>query len=582
MNFLRSKRLRLKFSPGILPGFSREMRGVFLRFFDVKFIKLEVMKKYEVHAGETGVDVLEKLHSLSKRFPKEAFFAKVNSTYIFPFDTKETYFSKVFDRARQFGGMNDNQQPEIPYGLLKEQLEAHPEYDYKSFAETWAFRYGENSYDALLNYLKDNQVRDGRLGIDIELTLLAKQNNYQYGENSEATNSLVVSAVRVVGDKIQGFVTESDDYVEVDLWEGWLNLDHSKVQKVLDRNPKLAEACMGLGCLGYGDVCFLLGGNDGEMQEIRRVLSENRIPYLDYDLGWGAKLSRYGLNTDSRGFGSTTFFAVELEDDVNMGERSNFHFIDHHGFNQDKPSSLEQVCRILDIPMTRHMELVAANDRGYIPAMLEIGATPEEIADIRLKDRAAQGITPAEEKAQLEALKNGLSKVGDLAVVNTPCSRFAPITDALYPQKRILCVAPNEYCFYGEGSDLVKRVADRLGVGFTYNGASFAGGGGEYAGELISMACCKFEQDGSFGKELSDIDIDNVVGFCKKELVFENSKELPDGDIVRIWNDAFDASEVDAVSVLNSLVAVDPSCGNDLFASFVNVMQQRNALQQKL
>ncbi len=325
---------------------------------------------------------------------------------------------------------------------------------------------------------------------------------------------------------------------------------------------------------------FLLGGHDLEMEEIKKVLVERGFDVYDRNLSWGAKVSDYKDIIENNP--DKEIFGIELEDDGLVKLSDKYHVIDHHGNLKDKPSSLEQVLDLVHVRPSLYEVAVAANDKGYIPAMEEIGLNRQVINQIRYMDRKAQGITPAEEKAQIEALKNGLSRVGELAVVNTSCSRFAPITDALYPQKRILCVAPDEYCFYGEGCDLVKRVADRLGVGFAYNGASFAGGGGEYVGELISMACCKFEQDGSFGKELSDIDIDNVVGFCKKELVFENSKELPDGDIVRIWNDAFGASEVDAVSVLSSLVAVDPSCGNDLFASFVNVMQQRNALQQKL
>ena len=42
---------------------------------------------------------------------------------------------------------------------------------------------------------------------------------------------------------------------------------------------------------------------------------------------------------------------------------------------------------------TRWHELVAANDRGYVPATLDLGATKEEVNAIGAGDRKAQGVT---------------------------------------------------------------------------------------------------------------------------------------------------------------------------------------------
>jgi len=76
--------------------------------------------------------------------------------------------------------------------------------------------------------------------------------------------------------------------------------------------------------------------------------------------------------------------------------------IDHHIYSDadrgSSLSSLEQVANHLGVELTRWQKLVALNDRGYIPAMLAAGASPGEVAQIRSLDRAAQGITPADEQ----------------------------------------------------------------------------------------------------------------------------------------------------------------------------------------
>ncbi len=58
----------------------------------------------------------------------------------------------------------------------------------------------------------------------------------------------------------------------------------------------------------------------------------------------------------------------------------------------DKPTSLQQIFALLGLSAerwTRWFALVAANDRGHIAEMVGLGATPEEIAQVRAADRAA-------------------------------------------------------------------------------------------------------------------------------------------------------------------------------------------------
>ncbi len=119
---------------------------------------------------------------------------------------------------------------------------------------------------------------------------------------------------------------------------------------------------------------FLLGGHDLEMAEIRNILETQGIPYHDRDLGWNnAKLSAYAdvLNDEEE------FVGIELESDIAPPTR--YKLIDHHNENSEKASSIEQVAEMLGIELSREQQLIAANDKGFIAAMKDIGATTEEI-----------------------------------------------------------------------------------------------------------------------------------------------------------------------------------------------------------
>lgn len=92
---------------------------------------------------------------------------------------------------------------------------------------------------------------------------------------------------------------------------------------------------------------------------------------------------------------------------------------------------MEQVASILDHPLNRYQTLVAANDKAYIPGMLEIGASHEEINLIRQEDRKAQGVIEDDEKLAQEAITNGTEKIGSLYVgVHYSRTNFHPyVTD---------------------------------------------------------------------------------------------------------------------------------------------------------
>jgi hypothetical protein len=188
---------------------------------------------------------------------------------------------------------------------------------------------------------------------------------------------------------------------------------------------------------------FLLGGYDLEMIEIRNILKQNREVFYDFKLQWGARLSSYihVLNSED------TFVGIELTEDV--PPPAHYIAIDHHNQNSHKPSSIEQIAELLGIKLNREQQLIAANDRGYIPAMIEMGATPDEITDIRCRDREAQGITEEDELLAEQSIRENLSTEKDLIIVNALTPRFSAITDRLFPFEKLLIYSDDSLTYYG-------------------------------------------------------------------------------------------------------------------------------------
>ncbi|MGH8563133.1 MAG: hypothetical protein ACREXW_03240 [Gammaproteobacteria bacterium] len=232
-------------------------------------------------------------------------------------------------------------------------------------------------------------------------------------------------------------------------------------------------------------LVFFLGGRDLEMVTIRALLQAH-APTMFYDKGlaWGARASAYqGEIEGALAEGKTPVF-IELENDLGLDPATTIVIVDHHGerAGAEEPTSLHQVFRLLGLPAaawTHWHELVAANDRGHIPALLEAGATQEEIVRVRAADRAAQGITP-EEEAQGEraaACAETLLK-GKLTITRLPHSRTATVADRLHHAlgepgyKNLLVLCPHEVDFFVIGASarseisrgLVRRSIARTGL----------------------------------------------------------------------------------------------------------------------
>ena len=212
--------------------------------------------------------------------------------------------------------------------------------------------------------------------------------------------------------------------------------------------------------MGSKKFYFFLGGADAEMVEIRNFLTERGIPFSDAGLGWGAAASDYGdeiAQVVAEGFAPVL---VELEVDVDLPEEAII--IDHHGDLAGKPASLLQVLAMYDREPTHQQALIAANDSAYIPGMLAMGATPEEIATVRLAERVAQGITEEQEAEAERAIQAAdayaTAATGALVVIELAHSKCATVTDRLFPhwpdgrENLLILSGDGEVNFYGDGA----------------------------------------------------------------------------------------------------------------------------------
>lgn len=220
-------------------------------------------------------------------------------------------------------------------------------------------------------------------------------------------------------------------------------------------------------------MIFLLGGHDLEMLEIRHLLETHNVRFEDKGLNWSnARLSAY--SDIIAAMPEADFYGVELQEDYPLPEH--YTRIDHHNDYSGRPAAILQVARLLDVVPDRHLQLVAANDAGYIPAMQALGATDAEIADIRRQDRSAQGVTEDDERKAEKSIAEGLAVCGDLMVVHAQTSCFSSICDRLFPCRRLIVFTDEEWTYYGDGKDeLVKMLSEDIARKRVYHGGGDSG-----------------------------------------------------------------------------------------------------------
>lgn len=213
------------------------------------------------------------------------------------------------------------------------------------------------------------------------------------------------------------------------------------------------------------NLVIFAGGYDAEMMEIINVCRENGIEVIDHHLGWGASVDSYKDEIETAINGSKTPVLIELS---GADQVAGAIVVDHHNENVDRPASILQVLDLLGLEPTRRQQLIAANDTGYIPGMLAMGATPEEIAEVRLLDRSAQGITPEQEAEAERAIAAAEVKNG-VTIVRMNHSKTATVCDRLYKEgaeQRLLILSNSgestEVNFFGSW-DLCENLYVRYG-----------------------------------------------------------------------------------------------------------------------
>jgi len=170
--------------------------------------------------------------------------------------------------------------------------------------------------------------------------------------------------------------------------------------------------------------------------------------FLDKNLHWNASIEDYREIIDTFADSDVEIYGIELSELDECSLPSNYYAIDHHNEKWCRPSALEQVAQLLGIELDEPQKLIAANDRGYIPALEAMKVDQEKIEEIRRLDRQVQGITQEEErKANIEIEK--VEKRGDVWVLKTTLKHFSPLIDRLFLQnKRELIVYNNDSLRY--------------------------------------------------------------------------------------------------------------------------------------
>ena len=185
----------------------------------------------------------------------------------------------------------------------------------------------------------------------------------------------------------------------------------------------------------------MLAVNDGEAVEIERLLHQRSECVFASVQRWGATWAGLepSIQDSLRQFRKTNaggeIIGIELGGTNPYGAVD----IDHHRYGDDDRSnslsSLEQVAARLPVKLDHRQQLVAANDRGFIAGMEEMGATVAEVRDVRAQDLAAQGVTPEQQQDQRREVETAMVIDGRY-LVTTAFDPPTALSDLLYQEKQ--------------------------------------------------------------------------------------------------------------------------------------------------
>ena len=215
---------------------------------------------------------------------------------------------------------------------------------------------------------------------------------------------------------------------------------------------------------GLLNSVVFLAINDGEAAEIFNVCREAGVEVIGKKLPWGVSVSDFSEEIAAAVSAGKTPVLVEMVEDQPVPEGAII--VDHHNDRADRPAALLQVLDLLGLEPSRRQQLIAANDAAYIPGMEMLGASDQEVREIRAFDRKHQLVwnkektqvfnkfTPEVEAEAARAI-NDREVINGVTVVRMGHSATAAVTDALYSretEQNILCLCGDgESDYFGNG-----------------------------------------------------------------------------------------------------------------------------------
>lgn len=245
---------------------------------------------------------------------------------------------------------------------------------------------------------------------------------------------------------------------------------------------------------GQAERVWIVPDNDLEAHTIIEMLEENGETVLVTGQAWGASWENLENDIQEKveeaKKNGKKVYGVELQGDSKGGIN-----IDHHIYGNDDRSSdkasIEQVAMIIKRVLSIEEKFIAANDKGYIPAMIKVGKKlglsdeqiNEVIKNIRLRDREMQGVTmEQEEEAETAVEELGVIEgKREYIHLNLPHSKTSTVTDRLFGKYENLLVisADGETNFYGT-TQIIKVLEKKFPGGWSggqlEQGTGFWGG----------------------------------------------------------------------------------------------------------
>lgn len=216
---------------------------------------------------------------------------------------------------------------------------------------------------------------------------------------------------------------------------------------------------------------WIVPRNDLEATEIIRLLENAGEQVVVSQQAWGASWENLephvaaaveAILTESL---ETEPIGIEL-----IGEpRWNGRNIDHHGYAEgdrsNEQSSIEQVAELIGHELNRYERLVAANDKGWYPALFAAGATAGEAETIRMADRCAQGVTPDQEAQAIRDIAAAEWR-GRNVLINCPRGSSSAVMDRLYSRyNEALTAAPDKWIYFGYRAREIRELIKQAGLG---------------------------------------------------------------------------------------------------------------------